>query len=58
MIPTRRVIVGNGALAQIHETLLSRIPHCEEATVDRPSHLLQIDEPLVVAEAISSFLAR
>jgi len=43
--------------AQIHEALLSRIPHCEDATLDLPSHLLQIAEPLVIAEAISSFLA-
>ena len=43
--------------AQIHEATLSRIPGCQAATVDMKSHLLQIAEPQLVAEAISSFLA-
>ena len=42
--------------AQTHEAMLSRIPRCESATLDMSAHLLQIAEPLLVAEAISTFL--
>ena len=43
--------------AQTHEAMLSRIPRCEAAALEMPSHLLQIADPLLVAKAILSFLA-
>jgi pimeloyl-ACP methyl ester carboxylesterase len=42
--------------AETHAVLLSRVRDCRAATVDVASHLLQIANPAVVAEAIAAFL--
>jgi pimeloyl-ACP methyl ester carboxylesterase len=60
-VPTLSLVHRNDSwpgFAQIHEGLLSGIPRCEAATVDARSHMLPMDQPLVVARAISSFLMK
>ena len=42
---------------QIHEGLMRRIPGCQEATVDLGSHLLEIADARLVAEAVAPFIA-
>ena len=44
--------------AQTHGYLLAHVPGCEGATVDLPSHLLQIYDPAAVAGPLGAFLAR
>ena len=58
-VPTLSVVHPDeiwSGFAQIHEATVSHIPHCQAATVAVKSHLLQIAEPVLVAQAISSFL--
>jgi hypothetical protein len=58
-VPTLSVVHPDeiwSGFAQIHEAAVSHIPHCQAATVAVKSHLLQIAEPVLVAQAISSFV--
>jgi pimeloyl-ACP methyl ester carboxylesterase len=59
-VPTLSLLhVGDDwiGFGQIHEGLLGRVPGCREATVDLGSHLLQIADARLVAEAVAPFIA-
>ena len=43
---------------EIAEFLRSSLPHVEERTIDRVGHLLQIQRPEPVAQALAEFLTR
>ena len=43
---------------EIAEFLRSSLPHVEECTIDRVGHLLQIQRPEPVAQAMAEFLTR
>ena len=44
--------------AEIAEFLRSSLPHVEERTIDRVGHLLQIQRPNAVAQAMAEFVTR